>query len=123
MSSSFVSYRGKGFWSWDGHLEHVLALLSEKIPTESAAPWLAEVRQHWQEQSSGGFMGWVHPKLDEFAPTEERRKIILQIVEAADVADVTPEARATLKLIASLLRGELNTDASSPLDYMVPIFL
>ena len=120
MSTSFVEYRGKGFWSWDGYLEHVLALLVERIPTESAAPWLAEARRHWQEQSSGAFTGWIHPKLDEFASTEDRRQIVLQMVDGATHgAKVTPEATATLQLLASLLRGELNTDASSPLEYMI----
>jgi hypothetical protein len=120
MSSSFVEYRGKGFWSWDGYLEHVLALLAETIPAESGSPWIAEVRDHWYQQSSGVFVGFIHPMLDEFVATEERRNVILRTIDAAmNGTNVTPEARGTLRLLASLLRGELNTDASSPLGYMV----
>jgi hypothetical protein len=31
MGKSFVEYRGRGFWSWDGCLEHLLFLLAEAI--------------------------------------------------------------------------------------------
>lgn len=31
MSTSFVEYQGRGFWSWDGYLEPVLALLANQI--------------------------------------------------------------------------------------------
>jgi hypothetical protein len=33
--------------------------------------------------------------------------------------DLTPELAETVTLLIALLKGELTTDASSPLDYMV----
>ena len=74
MSSSFVEYRGRGFWSWDGYLEHVLALLADRIGSSPKQEWLVQLRDHWSTQSSGAFSGWIHPKLDEFA--EIQRQII-----------------------------------------------
>ena len=29
VGTSFVEYQGRGFWSWDGYLEHVLFLFAE----------------------------------------------------------------------------------------------
>src|SRR5437867_636619 len=95
MSTSFVEYRGQGFWSWDGYLDHVLALLAETIPDESGISRLSEVRSHWREQSSGAFAGW----------TEEQREAILKIVEAVTHrAGITPEAKASLQLLATFRR-------------------
>ena len=55
MSTSFVEYRGRGFWSLDEYLEHVLALLAERIGNSPSQEWLANLRDHWHTQSSGNF--------------------------------------------------------------------
>jgi hypothetical protein len=120
MSTSFVEYKGRGFWSWDGYLEHVFTLLADRIGEAPSEKWLADVREHWRNQSSGAFRGWIHPKLDEFLTTPERRNEVLTLLDDITLQnDLTPEARSTANLLKRLLRGELNTDASSPLDYMV----
>ena len=65
-------------------------------------------------------MGCVHPLLDKFVTTEERRRTFLQLAESVSRGnDLTPEARSTLSLLVALIRGDISTDASSPLDYMV----
>jgi hypothetical protein len=120
MSTSYVEFRGKGFWSWDGYLEDVLQLLAlHPVATDSPA-WLTNARQHWLEQASGIFRGWIHPELDEILYAEERRLAFVAVVQAISLrTDLTPEAQATLRLLERLVQGEITTDASSPLDYMV----
>lgn len=120
MSSSFVEYRGHGFWSWDGYLEHVLALLADHIGGSPQQEWLQELRDHWRVQSSGAFRGWIHPNLDEFITNDERRDTVLAMLDdIVSQSDLPREAQQTAKFLRALLRGEITTDASSPLDYMV----
>ena len=68
MSTSFVEYRGRGFWSLDDYLEHVLSLLADRIETSPDEKCLADLGEHWRAQSSGNFRGWIHPHLDGIAP-------------------------------------------------------
>lgn len=120
MSTSFVEYQGYGFWSWDGYLEHVLALLADAIGSSTSQEWLRELRDHWRLHSSGVFLGFIHPGLDEFLTNDERRDTVLGLVrEISESAGLTREARETAGFLESLLLGKLKTDASSPLDYMV----
>jgi hypothetical protein len=120
MSTSFVEYHGRGFWSLDEYLEHVLALLAERIGNSPNHKWLADLRDHWHAQSSGAFRGWVHPNLDEYLTDDERQEIVLTLLgDILSGPGLTREAQETARLIEGLLRGELNTDASSELDYMV----
>ena len=120
MGTSFVEYRGRGFWSWDGYLEHVLFLLVEAIGPSPEEPWLNEVRDHWREQSSGAFSAWIHPNLDEYVSSEDRRNVILRLIDdVRSCRDVTPEAAETAEFLRRLILGEITTDAASPLDYMV----
>ena len=120
MGSSFVEFQGRGFWSWDGYLEDVLSLLANILMHVNDPGWLIEAREHWSLHGSGGFTGCIHAGLDGFLTTKDRRQIFLRLVEKVQGrSDLTPEATATLKLLAALVKGELDTDASSPLDYMV----
>lgn len=119
MGTSFVEYRGRGFWSWDGYLEHALALVASRF-AGSADDWQKQLHEHWKQQSSGFFSGFISPRLDDLITTEERRDQLIRVLD--DVAlqpDLQREARETLMLLKSLLRNEITTDASSPLDYMV----
>jgi hypothetical protein len=120
MGTSFVEYRGHGFWSWDGYLEHVLFLLAEAIGESPQESWLNKARDHWREQASGVFSAWIHPNLDEYISSEERREVMLRLIaEVRSRGDVTPEAAATAVFLRRLILGEITTDAASPRDYMV----
>ena len=120
MGTSFVEYKGRGFWSWDGYLEHVLFLLADTIGLSPPELWLKEAQDHWREQSSGIFNGWIHPNLDEYVSSESRRTVVLRLIdELQSRRDVTPEAAETAGLLRRLLLGEITTDAASPLDYIV----
>jgi len=120
MGTSFVEYRRHGFWSWDGYLEHTLFLLAEAIGESPQETWLSDVRDHWRQQASGIFTGWIHPDLDEYLTSEDRRNAILKLIDAVhSSAEVTPEVKATVEFLRRLIIGEISTDAASPLDYMV----
>jgi hypothetical protein len=68
----------------------------------------------------GAFSGWIHPKLDEFITSDERREAVLALLKGiTSQPDLTPEAEQTARLLEALLWGQINTDASSPLDYMI----
>lgn len=120
MSSSFVEYNGRGFWSWDGYLEHVLTLMADRIGNSPNQEWLADLRDHWREQSSGAFRGLIHPNFDEFRTDVQRREIVLDLLkDILDDPKLTREAKETITLMEALLRGQMSTDAASELDYMV----
>jgi len=120
MGTSFVQYNGYGFWSWDGYLEHALFVLAEAIGESPQESWLIGVRDHWREQASGIFSACIHPNLNEYLTSEDRRNVILGLIEEVRFrADVTTEVAATVEFLQRLIRGELMTDAASPLDYMV----
>jgi hypothetical protein len=120
MSTSFVEYRGRGFWSLDDYLEHLLALLADRIGISPSQAWLADLRDHWRTQSSGDFRAWIHPKLDEFLTSDDRRDAVLTLLDGtASQPDLSREARETARLLQALLRGQITTNASSPLDYMI----
>ena len=107
MGTSFVEYRGCGFWSWDGYLEHVLFLLAEAIGPSPEESWLNEIRDHWREQASGAFSAWIHPNLDEYVSNEERRNVILGLIDdVRSRRDVTPEAAETAEFLRRLMLGE-----------------
>src|SRR5882672_8941911 len=114
MSTSFVEYRGRGFWSLDDYLEHVLALLADRIGESPNEKWLADLRDHWRTQSSGDFRGWIHPKLDEFVTSDDRRAAVLTFLDGTALQpDLPREARETAKLFEALLRDQITTDASA----------
>jgi hypothetical protein len=120
VGSSFIRYRGRGFWSGDGFIEEFLACLAQEVEALSETNWTRAAVDHWRLQASGIFNGWVHPDFDEFLPTDDRRNEILRAVGRirADPG-ASRFLRETCDLVERLLRGELTTDASSPLDYMV----
>jgi hypothetical protein len=66
MGSSFVDYRGRGFWTRDAALETVLALLvAELQPLSRPGDALSALLDEWALQASVGFMGCVSPGLDQ----------------------------------------------------------
>ncbi len=120
MSTSFVRYRGRGFWSYDPYLEHLLALLSEAITEPVADPWLREAKEHWLRQSSGDFAAFLHPEFDEMLSSDARRDRVLELIATVvRRTDATVEVRGTGELLRKLLEGKLETDEASPRDYMV----
>lgn len=122
MGSSFIEYRGFGFWSSDPLIERLASEVAIAIENQGKEEeWQSDLAAHWKLQASGEFHGWVHLNLDEFLTREERRKQlrdVLQTVVDQHLAGDDP-IRETGVFLLRLLDGKLTTDASSPLDYMV----
>jgi hypothetical protein len=120
MGSSYVEFRGKGFWSWDGYLCDLLGVLATTPIERSDPTWLAEARKEWLKEESKGICRWVSPQLSEILDWDDRVQTFLRLIdEVQRRPDLTPELAETLTLLIALLEGELTTDASSPLDYVV----
>ena len=120
MGSSFIDYRGRGFWSRDPYIEGFLGHLADAAATLPSEDWLRDAIKHWRLQASGIFNGWVHPLFDEYLSNDERRLVVLGLVsQVRDRAGSIIVLQQTCDLVEKLLKSELATDAGSPLDYMV----
>lgn len=65
VGTSFVQYRGSGFWTRDAALETVLGLLvAELQPLCNEEDRLSAVLDHWTLQATAGFTGCVSADLD-----------------------------------------------------------
>lgn len=83
MGSSFVEFRGDGFWVRDGSLEIWLSLVVEQIDREPTMPeWLRDLREQWHV-ATFGFNGCVPTALDEYITTEERKAVAVRLSEQA----------------------------------------
>lgn len=84
MGSTTVDFRGAEFEASDGTLQVWLHFLVVEIDKEAqASPWLREVRQDWELQSTAGFGFGVLPSLDRFVVTEAQRQTLLRLSENA----------------------------------------
>ena len=143
MGSSFIDFKDYGFWARDAGIEVWLYLLVQEIDKlESIPDWLKEARDHWFLQATVGFVGWIHPQLDEYLVSEDRVNLLIMLSERVlkrlneqgaylsaaylnslgvggngyhqwtAAVEVEIFARVGRKFI-ELLRGELKTDAST----------
>lgn len=140
MASSFVVHQEKGFWVKDGRLEIWLYLLAQEInKLAEVPPWLAQLREGWEFQTTGTCSGFMTAYLDEFAIDDQRRRVLLELSECAlqrldEYGDyITAEQLRATKVggggymcdlptegfkrvgqtFIKLLRGEVDTDAST----------
>lgn len=142
MGSSFIDFKDYGFWARDPGIEAWLYLLVQEIDKLGPIPdWLKEARDHWYTQATVGFIGCIHPQLDDYLVSQDRINLIVMLSErvlkwlarqgkylsqeylnslgiggegscwTADV-EVGLFAQIGEKFIG-LLRGELKTDAST----------
>lgn len=84
MGSTTVDFRASGYEASDGTLQvwlHFLIAEIDQLPQVS--PWLKEVREEWELQSTAGFGSGVMPDLDRFVTTEDQRETILSLSEHA----------------------------------------
>src|SRR5579864_8084347 len=83
MGTSFVEYKGFGFWTRDNFLESWLTtLLEEMRKLPSLEPWQEAQRGHWRVQSTidGGVMS---AGLDDFLTDSHRKDFVLSLAEGA----------------------------------------
>lgn len=84
MGSTTISFRGQKYEASDGTIEVWLHFLVVEIDKEpQVSPWLQEVRDEWQLQSTAGFGFGVIPDLDRFVTTEEQRETVRRLSECA----------------------------------------
>ena len=117
MGTSFVEYKGFGFWSRDNFLEAWLnTLLDEMQKLPTAGEWQESLMEHWRSQRSidGGCMSIG---LDEFL-TDTRKKEFALSVSRKALGHSNLLGRRTGELFIDLLEGKLRTIASSPIDYL-----
>lgn len=98
MASSFVEYRGYGFWASDGLLQIWLYFLTKKINlSENNAVWLNEAGEEWAIQAQGVCTGCIYVGLDEYITTPERNQTLIA---------VSYEAIDTLRVYGFVLKKE-----------------
>jgi hypothetical protein len=74
VGSSFIGYRGCGFWTRDAKIELWLYLLCIEIDQAEDVPdWLLQVRDEWYIQATAGFVGCVSPSLDQHLGNDKQR--------------------------------------------------
>ena len=116
MGTSYVKFRDNGFWVQDRVLSDWLrSLIGEMRQSLAADHWLSSLISHWeiQREVHGGCMAL---DLDRFLADEEKRR---QVISAAESALMHLEAsQLTGRLFLALLKGEVKTNASSPIDYL-----
>jgi hypothetical protein len=65
VGTSFVNYRGCGFWTKDSALETALGLLVVELqPLSEGDDQISSVLDWWTLQATVGFNGCVSPDLD-----------------------------------------------------------
>jgi hypothetical protein len=84
VGSSFVEYRGAGFWSRNYSIELWMYLLAQEARRLKEPPeWLVAAADDWHHQATVNMMGCVSPDLDEHATTPERVALLLRLAEHA----------------------------------------
>jgi len=117
MGTSYVEFREHGFWARDGILSDWLTTLidemREGVPSND---WLRPLIRHWEIQTEidGGCMAL---ELDSFLADDERRRYLISAADSA-LAQSLDSNKRTGHLFLALLKGEVRTDASSPIDYL-----
>ena len=117
MGTSYVEYKGCGFWSRDDFLgDWINAILPELMSMTAKEPWLGSLADHWRTQAEidGGCMSL---ELDEFLDDERKRDLIISFSQRT-LKHCSDRSRRTGQLFIDLLSGQLKTNASSPIDYL-----
>ncbi|QBD77368.1 hypothetical protein EPA93_15745 [Ktedonosporobacter rubrisoli] len=84
MGTSFVEYKGKGFWAPDLYLAIWLGALIEVIGhLSSPSEWLVRAQRDWHLQAVLGSTGTVSASLDKLVTTDEQTRILLALSEQA----------------------------------------
>lgn len=117
MGTSFVKYKGFGFWSRDSFIESWLStLIAEMRELHELKTWQQELMEHWRIQATID-AGCMSLKLDEFLIDGSREEFMLSVARRA-LNSSEPLGRETGELFIKLLEGQLQTNVSSRIDYL-----
>lgn len=117
MGTSYIEYKGFGFWSRDNFIESWITALIDEIKTLTVRePWQDALIENWhtQVQIDGGC---ISLDLDQFLSDGLRRDLVRGLAEQA-INRTTGAARRTGELFVALVAGDLRTDATSPMNYL-----
>jgi hypothetical protein len=117
MGTSFIKYKGFGFWSRDSFIESWFStLIAEMRKLHDLETWQQALMEHWRIQAiiDGGCMSL---KLDEFLADGSREESMLSLAKRA-LNSSEPLGRETGELFIKLLEGTLQMNVSSPIDYL-----
>lgn len=117
MGTSYVEFRKRGFWTRDKFLSGWLTTLIGEMRTAIPAnDWLPPVIRHWETQCEIGG-GCMALDLDSFLADDEKCGYVISAAESA-LKRTSDENKSTGYLFLPLLRGEVKTDVSSPIEYL-----
>ena len=117
MGTSYVEFRKHGFWARDsilsGWLTTLINEMREGVPLNA---WLRPLTGHWEMQIEidGGCMAL---ELVSFLADDERYRYVISAADSARTRS-SDASKRTGHLFLALLKGEVRTDASSPIDYL-----
>jgi hypothetical protein len=116
MGTSYVEYKGFGFWTRDSYLESWLTtLMDEMRKLPNPEPWQKSLVEHWEIQVVVGG-GCMTVGLDRFLTDDAREEFLLSLAKGA-LGRTKPLDHRTGELFIDLLEGRLKTIVSSPIDY------
>jgi hypothetical protein len=86
MGSSYIDYRGHGFWATDATIEMWLQCLLDETRAQPAGPgWLTQARDHWHIQATEGFQGCIDVGLERHLERDaDREAVFLAILHRLD---------------------------------------
>src|SRR5206468_9343818 len=94
MGTSFVEYKGFGFWTRDAFLESWLTTLLDELKTvPKLEPWQESLARHWRDQSAID-AGCMSIGLDDFITNDARKAAVLSLARNA-LARTDPIAHRT----------------------------
>ena len=118
MDTSYVEFRKRGFWARDSNLsEWLTTLIDEMRVGVLSNDWLRPLIRHWEMQSEidGGCMAL---ELDSFLADDEKRGYVMSTADSALLKRSSDASKRIGHLFLARLKGEIKTDASSPIDYL-----
>lgn len=144
MASSFIDFKGKGFWIRDNILNLTLCFLYTKMSESILPSWAIEFGDLIKENATGEFYGFVDLELDRFLISVERRQFFIGLLDETTetlsnggsnlhitefykrtsdffgLGDINVEISRLIKVIEylkGLVKGEITTVESDPIDY------
>ncbi|MCU1284170.1 MAG: hypothetical protein JWO13_520 [Acidobacteriales bacterium] len=119
MGTSFVKFKGFGYWSRDAALDKWLVTLLEDMRSlQTLEPWQEALMNHWRAQV-GIDAGCMSLGLDEFLTDSNKELFVLSLSKQA-ISRTESLVRRTGELFIDLLEGKLRTNDASPIDYLDP---
>lgn len=144
MASSFINFKGNGFWIKDNILNLALIFLYAKMSECELPSWAIEFRDLIKENATGEFYGFADLELDLFLTNDERTLLFINLLDQTIeiLSEVETDLDKTklydavknsfvldginigagrtikvLEYLKELVKGEVTTSESDPVDY------